>query len=138
MFIKCSRSAAKLVFSDREGLLKPDGSEYYCVTINAENLEASLNVYAFDPKDDGLVKFLAKIARLWRGWDGEEKWISLEGEFGLACNHDGLGHIEIEATLRKPGGWIVQNTFHLVAGELDSLASDVKQFFDLGTRPGIT
>lgn len=135
--IKCLISSNELIHSDQEGLGRSDGSESYRVAIKGENLDASLNVYAFDPMDNSLAKFLNGIAKKWRGWNNEEKWTSLEGEFSLACKHDGLGHVEIEATLCKPGGWIVQNTFHLLAGELDTLAGNVIQFFDLGKNPRI-
>ncbi len=138
MIIKCLRSSTELRLSEDEGLRKSDGSESYLVTIKGENLDASLKVYAFDPMNKGLDRFLNKIAEQWRGWKNEEKWRSLEGEFALVCKHDGVGHIDIEATLYSPGSWTVRNTFHVVAGELDQIASDAKRFFDFGKTPFIT
>jgi len=130
VIIKCSKNSGELEFSEREGLRRTDGSEYFRVTIRGHNLSASSKVYAFDPFNAGLTKFFEDLAENWKGWNGEKKWTSLEGELNLVCTTDGLGHIAIEAILFEGfDGWSVRNTFYVDAGQLEQLASVVKKFF---------
>ena len=130
MIIKCSKDSSELEFSEREGLSRTDGSEYFLVTIRGHNLTAFSKVYAFDPFDNGLTRFFEDIAKSWKGWNGEKKWISLEGELSLVCTADLLGHVAIEATLFYGfDGWSVRNVFYIDAGQLEQLASDIKKFF---------
>ncbi len=127
MIIKCSKDSSELELSEQEGLMQTDGSEYFLVTIRGHNLSAFSKVYAYDPFDSGLTRFFEYIAKCWKGWNGEKKWTSLEGELRLICTTDSLGHVSIEATLFD--GWSVRNTFYVDAGQLEQLASDIKKFF---------
>jgi hypothetical protein len=127
VIIKCSRTYDELEFSEREGLRLTDGSEHFRVAIRSLNLSASIQVYAWNPFGSGLEQFFEDIAASWRGWDGEKKWTSLEGELSLVCTTDKLGHIAIEATLYD--GWNVRNVFYVEAGQLEQLALDIRKFF---------
>jgi hypothetical protein len=130
VIIKDSKSSDEFELSERENLQRTDGSEYYRVTIRGNGLNASAQVYAFEPKGS-LEQFFKEIAASWRGWEGEKAWTSLEGELSLACTSDGLGHTTIEVTLHGvgAGGWSVRDVFHVDAGQLEQIASDVKKFF---------
>ena len=132
MFIKGDSNGASIEFSERDGLVKRDGSEYYRVTLREGIFETTLKVSAFDPNDDGLPKFLQSMASNWRGWDGQLKWTSLEGEFELRCEHDGLGHVATTAALlSNPSvhGWTGKIRFEIPAGELEQIANEIKRFF---------
>ncbi|HVF46551.1 MAG TPA: DUF6228 family protein [Pyrinomonadaceae bacterium] len=129
MIIQGSDGSAQLELSEPEGLLKPDGREYYRVTLRDEGLVASMKVYAFVPTAESLDRFLRAIAENWRGWSDEKRWSSLEGEFRLACTHDGLGHIRFEATLDSPVGWFVSSRVTVAAGDLDHIAIEAARFF---------
>ncbi len=127
MFIKCSKNYGELEFSEQKGLLQADGSEYFRVTIRGNNLSAFSQVYAFDPFNNSLQKFFEELAENWKGWNGEKKWASLEGELSLVCTSDNLGHIEIEVTIYDV--WSVQHVIYVDAGQLENIALDVKKFF---------
>ena len=72
------------------------------------------------------------MAAEWRGWKGEKKWESLEGELSLTCTSDGLGHVAIQVDLVtdpmrewRGGGRIV-----VEAGQLGALANAAAEFVD--------
>lgn len=82
--------------------------------------------------DDGLLKFFQSLASNWRGWDGQLKWTSLEGEFELSCSHDRIGHVATTAKLESNSvgqGWTAEIRFELSAGELEKIANELKRFF---------
>ncbi len=98
MIIKCCENGGELEFSEKEGLSRSAGKEYFRVTIRSNNLLSFTDVYAFDPFDSNLVRFFEDVAENWQGFDGEKKWSSLEGEFILICTSDNLGHFALEVT----------------------------------------
>ena len=106
-----------------------NGSETYLVSLSKEEFHVQHPVYAFDPMDDGLGKFFEELAALWRGWTGSKVWNSLEGEFTLKCNHDGLGHVTVDASLRDYGSWDASLKLNLLAPDFDEYASKIKLFF---------
>ena len=131
MIIKCSQNDSELEFSEKESLLQTAGQEYFLVTLRRNNISAFLKVYIFDPFDDHLKKFFVEIAKNWQGFDGQKVWNSLEGELGLVCTSDHLGHFAIEITIRDIEDlWSVKNTIFVEAGQLHKIADDVKKFFD--------
>ena len=93
MIIKCTMTYDELELSEREGLRRTDGSEYFRVAIRSHNLSASIQVYAWNSFGSRLEQFFEDVAANWRRWDGEKKWNSLEGELSLVCTSDKLGHI---------------------------------------------
>jgi hypothetical protein len=42
-----------------------------------------------------LADFLSELAGSWRGWEGERKWTSLEGDIELTATHDGRGLVAL-------------------------------------------
>ncbi len=132
MLIRGEANGASIELSERDGLLRSDGSEFYRVTLRENEFEVSFRVYAFDPADDGLSKFFRAIADKWRGWKGILEWSSLEGEFELSCQHDGVGHVQVIATIHSNNfgnGWTGQIRFDVAPGSLEEIAEGVNRFF---------
>ena len=132
MVIRGDASKASIELSEQDGLRRPDGSEFYRVTLRENDFEASIRVYAFDPADNGLPKFFAGLAQDWKGWDGSRNWSSLEGEFELICEHDRVGHATTIATIHSNPlglGWTGIIRFNIAVGELDEIAEGVNRFF---------
>ena len=100
VIIKSSSNSNELQLSEQEGLSHPEGSEYYRVTLKVKDLMASAKVYAFEPHSE-LAQYFSDLAAHWKGWNGEKKWSSLEGEFTLSCNSDGCGHVAMEVLLKS-------------------------------------
>jgi hypothetical protein len=127
MIIKSSNGNGALGLSGQEGLRQTDGSEYFIVTIKAHNLTASAQVYSWNPFDSGLTNFFDDLAANWKGWRGEKKWSSLEGELTLVGTADSLGHIEIEVSLYD--AWTVKHVLHVDGGQLVGIALHARRFF---------
>jgi hypothetical protein len=127
MIIKSSNGNGSMEFSEREGLHRTDGSEYFIVSVTAHNLTASAQVYAWNPFDRGLIHFFDDMAANWKGWSGEKVWSSLEGELGLVCTSDSLGHIEIEVALYDV--WTLKHVLHVDSGQLQDITLGVRRFF---------
>jgi len=106
---------------------------YYLATIRASGFEIGQDVYAYDPKNEGLAQFFSELAVDWKGWEGVRKWSSLEGEFEIECEHDRLGNIGIVARLYKNRfygvGWTGEIHFEIGAGQLDEIAKELIRFF---------
>ena len=133
VLIKSLSGSDELQLSEQEGLLRPEGSEYYRVALKAKDLTASAKVYAFEPHG-ALAQYFADLAAHWKGWNGEKKWSSLEGEFTLSCKSDGCGHIAMEVALKSglyEDDWSVQIMINVEAGQLKEIASNIKRFFSI-------
>ena len=106
---------------------------YYLATNRASGFGVGQNVYAYDPKNEGLAKFFAELATEWKGWAGSRTWSSLEGEFEIECEHDGLGNIGTVARLHKNRyygvGWTGEIHFEISAGQLDQITHELTRFF---------
>ena len=129
--IKSSTGSHELQLSEEEGLLRLDGSEYYRASLKAEGLTASAKVYAYEPHGE-LSQFFAELAAHREGWEGEKRWRSLEGELTLSCRSGGGSRITIEVVLRSglyEDDWCVQAMINIEAGQLVSIAANVRQFF---------
>jgi len=72
--------------------------------------------------------YFSDLAAAWRGWDGERTWEGLG--LRLAARHDGLGHVQLDATLAEDYAmaerWQVRATLKLDAGSLDGLAREAR------------
>lgn len=132
MIIKCCRNDGELEFSEREGLARPVGQEYFRVTIKSNHLYSFTNVYTFDPYDSNLVKFFEDLAKNWKGFDGKKEWSSLEGEFSLSCASDNLGHFALEATIRNNEDTrYARKTFYIESGQLEKIVQEARDFFNI-------
>jgi hypothetical protein len=113
--------------------LVPDGrdpSNYFLATLTSPHLNATTRVYAYQPTGMSLGKLFRSMASEWRGWSGEQGYDSLEGEFGLSCRHDGLGHVFIKVRLEDSHTklWSVKAELMTEAGLLDGLAANAERF----------
>lgn len=132
MIIKCCKNDGELEFSEKEGLSRPDGKEYFRVAIRSQHLSSLTDVYAFDPFDSNLMRFFEDLAENWKGFDGEKSWSSLEGEFSLSCMSDSLGHFALEVTIRNiEDTRYARKTIYIESGQLEKIAGEVRNFFNI-------
>lgn len=119
--------------------LKPDApSPLYdlIVILQARGLNASTKIYNYHYAHgtQGFTSLFEDLAKNWRGWAGDKRWESIEGDLKLSCSSDSVGHIEIlielSSVVSNPvDGWDVRGTLVVEAGQLESIAMDVKRFF---------
>jgi hypothetical protein len=98
--------------------------------LTAKGLSATSLVVV--PQGRDLDAFFDRLAANWRGWQGEQRWDSLEHDMSIAAAHDGIGHVRLRVTLResyRPDSWAASATFTVAAGEeLRALASKIARF----------
>jgi hypothetical protein len=101
----------------------------FLVELIDTGLKASL--FAYSLEGDRFPEFMRELADSWPGWDGERCWESLEGDFGLRCRHDRLGHVIANIDLRVLGRdglrWSLQTIIKIEPGSLERIACDAKQ-----------
>lgn len=104
------------------------GGRDWEATLRVGGLEATLDFYELEsesfPADLG--KFFSRLARRWRGWEGECYWETLEGNVALRATHDGLGTVELRVLLKRELGWLAEASLFVDAGALDRLARKAK------------
>ncbi len=130
VIIKSSRSAGELKLSDP----KPPGArypvEYLRVSLKDKGIAASsAKIYLYEPHS--LAAFFEDLAVNWKGWEGVKQWSSIEGDFSLSCEADGLGHVAIEVELKSglyADDWRVKAVIHADAGQLSEVAGKVRLF----------
>ena len=111
--------------------------DYLNVTLNAAGLRASTRIYNLHYGDgaESIPSFFEDIAMNWRGWRGEKRWESVEGDLKMACTSDPLGHINLEVELRSYAGdpfvWDVRCSLILESWQLDVLAREAKKVFQI-------
>ena len=75
-----------------------------------------------------LDSWFADLADAWRGWSGTREWKALG--LALAAQHDGLGHVRLDAALDhahlEADRWTVRASLLLDAGTLDRAARDAR------------
>ena len=96
------------------------------VSLVGDGVRAKRVVHHLDRRD--LSRFVAELARDWRGWHGARRWAPIDGDFTLMCHHDRIGHVvvEVELGLRPPrewkqDGWVVAATVLIDPGQLQVL-----------------
>ena len=75
-----------------------------------------------------LSAYFNDIANSWRGWEGEKKWATLEGELEFTATADNIGHVKLGILLRPPYTgfqWELRSALELEAGQLDAIAEEV-------------
>jgi hypothetical protein len=131
VIIKCSQNRGEIEFSEKEGLRRSDGSEYFRVTIRSQHMWAYTQVYVYDAFDYDLPRFFGELAENWKGFAGERVWTSLEGEFKIVCTSDSLGHFALKSIIENDMETCSINTIYVEAGQLEEIASEVEKFFDV-------
>ena len=129
--IKSSRSGGQLglSWSKQTGMRQP--SQYLHVSLEDCDLIASCSrIYVYEPND--LLRLFEELASQWKGWAGKKEWSSVEGDFGLSCTSDGLGHVAMRVKLKSgidKDDWSVpKGCIHIDAGQLEELAFNKKGF----------
>lgn len=101
---------------------------YWNATLSCGSLHASLRFYEI--RLGGFAEYLEALAEDWRGWSGERRWESLEGDVELIAVHDGRGTITLRTHLRTEAfaqhRWNASAELMLDAGGLDRLARQAR------------
>lgn len=122
--IKSADTAAKLIFSNIEG-------DYFTASFESPELRTSRRVWGYTDCEF-LVNLFEYMAKEWKGWEGEQTWTSIEGEFGLSCSSDRQGHVRIKLFFVQFEGmepWKAEPTLNLEAGLMDEIAKNMRKFF---------
>lgn len=62
-------------------------------------------VHSYSSGFADLVSFFESMSHDWKGWKGERRWDSLEGDLSLVATHE-YQHVQLRVTLRTDGpGW---------------------------------
>jgi hypothetical protein len=81
--------------------------------------------------------FFEEIAKEWKGWKGEKRIGSIEGDLSLCAKSDSLGHISLRVELKTDQGgadWFAAGTLVLEAGSLDTIAKSAKRLFNYESK----
>jgi hypothetical protein len=101
---------------------------YWSAVLSCGPLQTSLRFYELSL--GGLAGYFEALAKDWRGWSGERRWESLEGDVALVAVHDGHGTISLRANLRTDAfaqhRWDASAELLLDAGGLDRLARQAR------------
>ena len=73
-------------------------SESFLVTV--KNYEIQAETRASSYRAASLTEFFRDIAENWRGWQGEKRWTTLEGELEFTATADKTGHVRLGFSLR--------------------------------------
>ncbi|MFJ1732505.1 DUF6228 family protein [Streptomyces sp. NPDC088254] len=106
---------------------------HYAVELRAPGLTARVDEAVAWVRDGGLPAFLEGLAADYRGWDGERRRQTDDGDLAVSAVWRSGGHVGLTWTLRPwpraAGGWSASATTWLEAGEqMTSLAADVRRF----------
>ena len=122
MEIKSTHSNTRLRFFDMKG-------DEFHASLTSPGYSGTVKVW----EADGLVDLFTFMEKNWKGWNGEEKWSSVEGEFSIACTHDKLGHITLSIEMHQDFGslepWRLKASLVVDAGQLDVISKDARTFF---------
>ncbi len=120
--IPSAAGAGGLLFHERS---PPDPAlpiEGFWVRVWDHNLSAAWQIHAGYGSSHPAGLF-ADMAAKWTGWLEPLVWKSAEGELGLRCTHDRLGHIAIRVELRsgyQNDDWRVEATVMAESGQLEA------------------
>ena len=131
--IKSAHDSSQLELSDFRSEYPNAESSIFTVTAKLQNCHATLQASTFETL--ALTAFFNDIAANWRGWLGEKKWSTLEGEFTLLATSDKTGHVELRFELSPPFAgqrWFLKGVLVLEAGSLDRVASDIASVWPNG------
>lgn len=125
MEIKSARSSTHLRFFDIKG-------DEFHASLTSPEFSGTVKVWAYTDAH-GIANLFESMAENWRGWNGEKKWASIEGEFAIACIHDKLGHITLNIEMHQDFGseetWRLKGNLVVDAGQLEAISKDAKMFF---------
>ena len=131
--IKSVDGDGKLIFKGAipRDLAGYDGCQFE-VALSSTRLSATVLVYEIQPQL--WASFFADLASQWRGWKEKKEKESLEHHLRITATIDSLGHVSLRVFLRDPfcgSDWRVEDTIHVEAGQLESIAAKAKKYFGL-------
>jgi hypothetical protein len=122
--IKSGSTAASLKFYNRNG-------EYFDVIYESPSVKLMKRVWGYtDCKY--LVSLFKFMAKEWKGWEGCQEWVSIEGEFGITATSDNLGHIVLALTFKEfdaQEAWEANVRLCIDSGQTEKIAKQVGSFF---------
>lgn len=103
-------------------------ADYFMAEVRSRGLQATTRVCSY--MFNGFSEMFGEFAENWKGWSGERRWSSLEGELEIRAHSDQMGHVFLIVRLRKgaPALWTVEAHLKLEAGQLDELARKACSF----------
>jgi hypothetical protein len=108
-----------------------EGWRDFIVTLYNAPVNGSINLSDLGP--NRWAEYFEDLSKDWKGWKGEKKIESTEGDLILKATSDSLGHISVRMELRADQGgadWLVTGTLVVEAGALDMIAKSAKRFFN--------
>jgi hypothetical protein len=126
--IRSAKDGAELVLSAADY----PASDRMDVSIIGPAVSAKLSTSTYHVGSPAL--FFERMAKNWRGWEGEYRWATLEDDFRLAATTDRLGHVELSIVMKSescPRDWEVRVRIVLEAGVLDDIFRKVKEVFPI-------
>ncbi|HEV2880394.1 MAG TPA: DUF6228 family protein [Pyrinomonadaceae bacterium] len=111
--------------------------DYLDVTLTAAGLRASTRIYNHDAiyavDASAIATFFQDVASNWRGWPGEKRWESIEGDLKLTCTSTTLGNVNVAVELHSFADdsftWDVRCSLVIESWQLDLLAAQAKKVF---------
>jgi hypothetical protein len=104
--------------------------ETYVARLIAADMQAEAPVFHFG--GDYLGRFLANLARDWRGWDGQREWSSLEGTLALRASISKAGEVTFEVSIdERTSRWHSGGHIRVENGRLDDVAARAEAFCKL-------
>ena len=105
--------------------------ESYVIELEALDFHASIRVenptFGQPP-----TQLFEELAANWKGWEGVNTWLAIEGELELKATSDRLGHVTLGVAMSPyahAGQWSAQAAVAVEAGQLVRLATEAKLFF---------
>lgn len=126
--VQISETGRTLTF--RRPYRDSDGMVLYDVDLRFDHARGEVGVR--DWGEPGLEGFFAMLASRWQGFDGEERYESLEGNLVLCCTHNGVGRVTCDLTIGQPWPpqWHLRATLELEAGaQMQHVADELTEFF---------
>jgi len=80
-------------------LLGTSRSDTFRAHLRGGGFDGTVEVYELGPPKH-LAAFFRDLALHWRGWQGEKRWASLEGQLSLSAKSDSTGHTQLDVRLR--------------------------------------
>ncbi len=122
--IKSADTSARLTFSRLSG-------DYFLSAYESPDVVVRRMVWGYSDSEL-LVDRFDFMADNWRGWKTDLLWSSIEGEFFFDAKSDGLGHVTLILSFSQSDGpefWQVRVRLNIEAGQLASIAREIRRFF---------
>jgi hypothetical protein len=130
--IRSVKDGTTLTFRLLDTARPKDEETSFEVTVEGPDIRARMIASTYYAGSPALL--FRKIAKNWKGWEGESKWATLESEFTMIARSDSLGHVTLEVALRSdsyPPEWKMSSLLHLEAGSLDSISRSVSSILPI-------